>query len=65
MVRPSPHPVFAAERAARRAAARVQDRNVAYYAARPQEIEARLAQLDGEMDVERAMDVYALRASVA
>ena len=59
----SPHPVFAAERAARRAAARVQDRNLAYYGARPEEIEGRLAELDSELDVERAMDVYALRAA--
>jgi len=63
MVRPSPHPVFAAERAARRAAARVQERNLAYYAGRPEEIERRLAELDAEMDVERAMDVYGLRAA--
>lgn len=57
------HPVFAAERAARRAAAQVQDRNLAYYATRPEEIESRLAELDSEMDVDRAMDVYALRAA--
>ena len=63
MNKESPHPVFAAERAARRAAAQVQDRNLAYYAARPQEIETRLAELDSEMDVERAMDVYGLRAA--
>ena len=61
----SPHPVFAAERAARRAAAQVQDRNLAYYATRPEEIETRLAELDSEMDIERAMDVYGLRAAVA
>lgn len=63
MSRRSSHAVYVAERAARRAAARVQERNVAYYAANPDEIETRLAELDAEMDVERAMDVYALRAA--
>lgn len=58
------YPVFAAERAARRAVARVQERNVAWYRAHPEEIESRLAELDAEMDIDRAMDVYALRASV-
>ena len=63
MASPTPHPVYVAERAARRAAARVQERNIAYYAANPREIHDRLAELDSEMDVERAMDVYALRAA--
>lgn len=63
MASTSPHPVFAAERAARRAAAKVQERNLAYYAGRPEEIETRLAELDSEMDIERAMDVYGLRAA--
>lgn len=56
-------PVFAAERAARRAVAQIQARNLAYYATRPQEIEARLLELDQEMDIERAMDVYGLRVA--
>jgi tRNA A22 N-methylase len=43
----------------------VQERNIAWYSAHPEEIETRLAELDAEIDIDRAMDVYALRASVA
>lgn len=63
MAHAASRPVFAAERAARRAAMRAMDRNLAYFAAHPEEIDARLEELDAEMDVERAMDVYALRAA--
>lgn len=41
------------------------ERNIAYYAAYPEEIDARLAQLDREWDIERTLEANAATVSVA
>lgn len=41
------------------------ERNIAYYAAHPEEIDARLEQLDREWDIERTLEANAATVSVA